>query len=702
MNQMVGSMAGEEFRETVIAMRRELDLLRTEARHANLLLSALDSVLTVGGDEDPFVGVFDAVRSIFEYSHALALVEVDDWADSPGAVDALECVSSSHERLVGTRWPIDRLLAKALSGRVVTTISTPEGQVWPAPALEVVARCQPALYLPLRVRDRRGIMMLLREADSPGFDRAHVNLARKFSVLASHAFAASRAHQTEAESHRLKRLTERLEASQEELTFRANHDQLTGLANRLHMQELVNARIAALRPDERLALAFFDIDHFKQVNDYYGHAAGDALLRGVAERMGDEIRATDIIGRISGDEFVMALAPIRRRAQVSALVERLRERLREPFVIDGKPLRASATIGVSIYPVHGHDYETLKRNADMAMYQAKSSSKGGVGYFSRAMGRAATEKMSLEQRLRMALEDRKFTYALQPKVEILDGRVIGFEVLARWVDDDGVAQPPARFLQAAGELGLLDGITQTITDALIGDLPALDAHFGPAVRYSLNISAQQAAKPQFMENLMRRIGGGALASRLVFELTEETFVAAGMFQSRVLPLLREAGIGVSIDDFGTGFSCLSILADITADELKVDRSLVTSIHQRPRSQSILRAIVSLGSALGMEVVAEGIETEQERAYLLDATSIAVGQGYLFSRPRFPGELIEARDREPLLRYAVAGSPVAGTPGAGNPVIGVPVVGVPTTGNLVTGSLVAGSPLAGSPVTRRPG
>ncbi|MFT4103237.1 MAG: bifunctional diguanylate cyclase/phosphodiesterase, partial [Burkholderiaceae bacterium] len=385
-------------------------------------------------------------------------------------------------------------------------------------------------------------------------------------------------------------------------------------------------------------------------NDFYGHGVGDALLKGVAERMREEIRATDLVGRISGDEFVMALAPVARRSQIVSMIERVRDRLREPFVIDGVPVRASATIGVSIHPAHGCDYESLKRNADMAMYQAKASRKGGVGYYTRALGRVATEKMSLERRLRSALDHRQFTYVLQPKVDIRDGKVVGFEALARWIDDTGAVQPPARFLSAAIEMGLLDCITHTIADALIRDLPRLDACFGPDITYSLNIAAQQAAKPQFMENLVHRVG--THGPRLMFELTEENFVAAGLFQSRVLPLLREAGIGVSIDDFGTGFSCLSILADITADELKVDRSLIASIHLRPRSQSILRAIASLSGALGMNVVAEGIETEQERAYLLEATRIAVGQGFLFSRPCSVDELIRSHRREPL--------PLAGT------------------------------------------
>ena len=642
------TFTAEELRETIAAMGRELDLLRTEARHASLLLGALDAMLVVDQDQeqDPFDGVLQVLLSTFEFSQAVALVEYE------GAVDTLRCVSASHPQLVGSLWPVGRLLGRVLAGRVLTTVAPAEDrQGWPEQARGLMSPHQPALMLPLRMRARRGVVMMLRDCDSAGFDRTHVNLARKFSVLASHAFAASQARQTEIESRRLRRLTERLEASQVELTYRANHDQLTGLPNRSYMEELVNARIAALGGGGRLALAFFDIDQFKQVNDYYGHAVGDALLKGVASRMRAEIRAGDLVGRVSGDEFVMAFAPLACQEQIASMVDRIHAHLREPFPVDGLSLQASVTTGVAVYPDHGPDYETLKRNADIALHRAKTCNKGEIGYYSKALGKDANDRMVLERRLCAALEQSQFTYALQPKVDIRDGRVIGFEALARWVDDAGVVQPPGVFLAAASELGLLDGITHAIVDALLTDLPQLDAQFGPACRYSLNISARQASRQQFMAGLVRRIAARACPARIILELTEETFVAASLFQSQVLPLLREAGIGVSIDDFGTGYSCLSILADITADELKVDRSLVTAIHQRPRSQGILRAIVSLASTLGLDVVAEGIETPEERAYLLESTSILFGQGYLFSRPRFVDELIATRDSEPLLRYA---------------------------------------------------
>ncbi|MCW5620318.1 MAG: EAL domain-containing protein [Burkholderiales bacterium] len=636
----------EELRETLVAMRREIDLLRVEATHANLLLNALDSVLCVDGDADPFAGVFSALLPVFEYSHAIVLIENDH------AQGTLECAAASRDSLVGSIWKAGRTFSKVLAGRIITTLSSADSEEWPDGIDVGLSQSQPALYLPLRVRNRRGLLMLLRDCDSSGFDRTHVALARKFSLLASHAFAATRANQTEAESHRLKQLTEQLKASQAELTFRANHDQLTGLPNRSHIQELVDAILMRKQPGQQLALAFIDLDNFKQVNDFYGHAAGDALLKRVADRVRAEIRKTDLIGRISGDEFVFILDPFREQAEVSALIARIRDRLQQPFEIDGARIRVSASIGVAFFPTHGSDYETLRRNADTAMYQAKTTSKGSIGFFNQTLGKEAAEKISLEHSLRTALRNRDFRYALQAKVDIRDQRIVGFEALARWVDAQGRVHPPGKFLALASELGLLDGITNIVLDALIDDLPRLDACFGTDVSYSINISAAQAAKIAFMEQFVQRIAGTGRAGSFTLELTEEAFVAAGPFQSRIFPLLREVGVGVSIDDFGTGYSSLSILADITADELKVDRSLITSIHQRPRSQSILRAIESLSAALSMYVVAEGIETVEERDFLLNATSITCGQGYLFHKPQFVDELI--RSQTPTMPMPASG------------------------------------------------
>ena len=607
-------------------MRREIDALRMENTHANLLLQALDAVLCVTGSADPFANVFSALLPVFDASHAIVLVE--DATPS----GALHCVAANADALVDSCWRGGRTFDKVLSGRVVTTVTGADWEGWPEGAVAGLTPSQPTLYLPLGVRGRRGLLMILREEGRTGFDRAHVTLARKFSVLASHALAVKRASQTEAESHRLKHLTEQLEASKEALTFRANHDQLTGLPNRSHVRELVDYAVSRKTPSEKLALAFIDLDNFKQVNDLYGHAAGDALLKGVAERITAQLRRTDVLGRISGDEFVIMLDPVRQRSETAAVIDRVREQLQQPFRIDGIDVRTSGSIGVAFYPMHGTDYDTLRHHADTAMYRAKSSSKGSITYFSQKMGQEAKERLSLEYRLRKAINERQIQCALQQKVDIHGQRVVGFEALARWTESHGIVHPPGLFVPIAAEMGLLDEMTDIVLDGLIQAMPDLTARFGEGITYSLNLSPGQTGRLPFMQKIIQRIVDTDRPRNFILEFTEDALVATGPFQSKVLPLLKEADIGVSIDDFGMGYSSLAVLADITADEIKVDRSLISGIQDRPRSQIILRAIESLSSALGVSVVAEGIEEHAERTICSGTPISASGRAFCSTSP----------------------------------------------------------------------
>ncbi len=620
----------EELLETLVAMRREVGILRVEATHANLLLEALDSMLDADAQDDPFVGVFTALLPVFDCTGAIVLMDSSD-------SQRLECVASNEPVVVGSSWERSEKLEKVLAGRIVTTISTRGDEGWPETGGDDGVR--PTLYLPLGVRNRRGLMMLLRDHGCPGFDRSDVALAGKCAVLASHAFAVTHASQTEAESHRLQQMTRQLKTSQEALTYRANHDGLTDLPNRLHVQELVDSLIASKQPGQKLALAFLDIDDFKRVNDFHGHAVGDALLRSVANKLRGEIRQTDIVGRLSGDEFVVVFDSFERTEELAAVVNRISKHLHEPFRIEGHDITISGSIGVALWPEQGHDYDTLRSHADTAMYQSKAVCKGSVTFFRPSMEREISERLKLEFQLREALAKHEFQCALQQKVDLRTHEIVGFEALVRWVDSKGTIHPPARFLRLASELDMLDSITGIVLDNLCAALPWLDDRFGAAVRYSINISPSQATRSSFMRKLVRRIADTGRPRDFLLELTEETFLATGVFQSQSLPLIREAGVGLSIDDFGAGYSSLAILADITADELKVDRSLISSIARRPRNQGILRAIESLGSNLGMTVVAEGIETVEEKHYLLESTGLFIGQGYLFHKPQLISQMI---------------------------------------------------------------
>ena len=315
-----------------------------------------------------------------------------------------------------------------------------------------------------------------------------------------------------------------------------------------------------------------------------------------------------------------------------AAVTELLGRVKRPILADGHEIFASASIGVSLYPEHGCDYETLRRNADIAMYRVKSEQKGAVALFDDAMRMAAHDRAETEQRLRLAIRDRRFLCAYQPKVDIRTRHIVGLEVLLRWRDEGGFIQPPGDFVGLAVELGIINDISRMVLEETVAALGDIDAAFGAGTTISFNVAAKQAGDTAFMQKLAGDLAATGCADRFMIELTEEAFFAKGALQTVVLPMLRRIGTKVSIDDFGVGYSSLSALADLTADELKIDRSFITDIHRRPRNQIILKAIESLGQALGMAVIAEGIETHEELAYLLGATGIRHAQGYYFAKP----------------------------------------------------------------------
>jgi diguanylate cyclase (GGDEF)-like protein/PAS domain S-box-containing protein len=428
-------------------------------------------------------------------------------------------------------------------------------------------------------------------------------------------------------------ITERKQI-EEQLTHRAYFDELTGLPNRLLIQGHVEDVLHRTESGRQFALAFIDLDNFKHINDYYSHAIGDALLVKVAQRIAERLRESDVLSRISGDEFLLVLNPVESEQEVRSIIYQLLDDLKQPFYIEAFEIFTSASIGVSFYPEHGSSYEALRRNADNAMYRAKAGTKGDAIYFDVAMGRTITARMEHEQRLRLAIRDQRFVCAFQPKVDIHSREVVGFETLVRWRDNDGEIHPPSTFVGLAVELGLIDPIAHFILAETIKSIERLDDAFGPDTTVSINVAAKQAGDLKFMQSFADAIKASGRAERIMLEVTEEAFVAKSLFQREILPLLRDIGVRVSIDDFGTGYSSLSVLSEITADELKVDRSFITDIHRRPRSQSILKTIESLGRSLGMTIVAEGVETHEELAYLHAATRIRYAQGYYFSKPFF--------------------------------------------------------------------
>lgn len=417
---------------------------------------------------------------------------------------------------------------------------------------------------------------------------------------------------------------------EDELIRQAYFDELTGLPNRVLFERSVSALIG---PDAGgFALAFIDIDGFKQVNDYYGHATGDRLLARIAERLAAGLRRSDMLARLAGDEFVLLLSPIGEFEELERDLAWISERLKEPFFVDGYEIFTSASIGVSLYPRDGEAYDVLRANADLAMYEGKTGTKGTVRFFDRSIQHVAEERSRLEQRLRLAIRDRRVCCAYQPKVELRGGAVAGVEVLMRWRDENGVIQAPGDFVGLAVELGLIDDLAHFLLAETVASVDRINETFGADATISINVAARQASDMRFMRSFVDALDATGFARRFTVEITEEAFLSHGEFQRNILPMVREAGAKVSIDDFGVGFSSLSALADITADELKIDRSFITDIHRRPRSQSVLKAMEALGHSLGMSIVVEGVETFEEVAYLQAATRITLAQGYYFARP----------------------------------------------------------------------
>ncbi|KRR16430.1 diguanylate cyclase [Bradyrhizobium lablabi] len=538
------------------------------------------------------------------------------------------------------------------------------------------------------VQDDNGAFVLVNDAAAATLQRAAAALdlsqlndrreaclellrAGRPAVL-EESIAGGKAKQVLLTSHRPVRIAERnllissstdiseQKAFEEHLFRSAYYDELTGLPTRRVIEHRVNSLLKYDNGQGRFALAFLDVDNFKHINDYYGHSVGDALLAEMAKRVGLDLRESDILSRISGDEFVLLLNPIENESEVAEFIRFILQRLKAPFYIDQSEIFASTSIGVSLYPEHGRSYEELRQNADIAMYRVKNGSKGAAAFFDASMEREALARMKVEQALRVAILEKRFCCAFQPKVDIRTQEIQGVEALVRLRDDEGVIQAPSTFINLATELGLIDELTHLVLAEIVKSIDLINETFGPDTTISMNVAAKQAGNPEFMGPFAQAIEATGFPKRFMIEVTEDAFVTKTHFHDEILPLFRKLGVRISIDDFGIGYSSLSALADITADEIKIDRSFITDIHKRPRSQGILRAIESLSEALGMTVIAEGLESFEELAYLQAATKIRYAQGYYFSKPIFLEDLKLATPRVSEARAGLVSRPAPET------------------------------------------
>jgi len=418
--------------------------------------------------------------------------------------------------------------------------------------------------------------------------------------------------------------------TQDELFTRAYFDPLTALPNR----ELCSRALEDFTADRGrgFALVMIAVEKFTQIATIYGAAAADELLIRLAERLSQSLVGSEWLARVGPEEFCLLLPGLVDSEALRSRIARMLERIAAPCLVDGLEVFASARAGAAVWPSDDETPDGLWRKARSALAAAQRADRAAARLFEPEIERLEMERAKLELSLRSAIRDRRIGCAFQPKVDFRTGKVDGVEVLMRWRDEAGEWNAPGDFLDLAHRVGLTNDITRLVFEETVASLDILDETFAPGLSVGFNISARQAGDSRFMKRFAEELAATGCAHRFVLELTEEAFLPATQFQMRVLPMLRELGARIAIDDFGSGYSSLSTLADITADEVKVDRSLIVGIDAKPRNQSMLRAIESIGVTLGAEVMVEGVETEEELAYLRDHSSIRVAQGFLLGRP----------------------------------------------------------------------
>jgi diguanylate cyclase (GGDEF)-like protein/PAS domain S-box-containing protein len=417
------------------------------------------------------------------------------------------------------------------------------------------------------------------------------------------------------------------------MTHSAQHDVVTNLPNRLLLNDRITQSIAlALRQNKPIAVIFLDLDRFKDINDSLGHAVGDKLLQSVSKRLLASVRASDTVSRQGGDEFVILLSEITHPEDAATSAKKILLSLSAPHFIEGQDLDIAGSIGISVYPEDGGDAETLIMNADTAMYHAKENGRNNIQFFKAEMNLKAVERQSLESSLRRALGREEFLLHYQPKVNLDTGEITGVEALIRWQQPERGLVPPAQFVPIAEDCGLIVQIGRWVLREACRQARAWQNAGLPPLPIAVNVSAVEFRDRGFVNGVRAILTETGLEARyLELEVTEGVLMEDGESTASTLQELKMLGVHLAVDDFGTGFSSLSYLRQFPIDVLKIDQSFIHQITADPEVSSIVSAIIHMGKSLKHLVVAEGIETQEQRAYL-QTQRCTEGQGYFFSRP----------------------------------------------------------------------
>jgi len=427
-------------------------------------------------------------------------------------------------------------------------------------------------------------------------------------------------------------ITERKQAERQ-IEFLAYRDVLTGLPNRLLLQDrFVQAVAYADRAGLQVALLFIDLDNFKTINDSLGHAVGDALLKEIALRLGACVRETDTISRQGGDEFLIVLPDLLDTDAISPVLAKIRERLHEPFELDGHELTTSASIGIAIYPSDGRDFDTLLKKADTAMYQAKDAGRNSYRFFDEQMNVKAIEHLSLKSGLRHAVARDEFELHYQPLIDLTSGHVVGAEALLRWNHPDLGMVSPARFIPVAEDSGLIVPIGEWVIQEACRQGAAWTQAGLPPLVMAVNLSAVEFRRGDVEQKVARALQDSGLDPHcLELELTESILIHNTEQVLATVQRLKRLGVKLSIDDFGTGYSSLSYLKRFEVDKLKIDQSFIRDLAADPGDAAIIRAIIQMARSLNLRTLAEGVEDADMLAWLRVYGCDEV-QGYLFAQP----------------------------------------------------------------------
>lgn len=426
-----------------------------------------------------------------------------------------------------------------------------------------------------------------------------------------------------------------IKQDEEELRHRADHDVLTNLPNRYLFQDRMEQAVnRARRTHAKFAVLFIDVDDFKKVNDGLGHDAGDMVLREVSMRLVQCGRDVDTVSRVGGDEFTFILEGVV-EDDITIVASRVIERMRQPFSFYGKEVLLTVSVGIAMYPQNGKSVMEIMKNADMAMYHAKDVGKDRYFFFTQELNEKAMKSLELEINLREAIKNRDMIAYYQPKVDIISGKIVGMEALARWPRFNERPICPDEFIPVAEHTGMIGDLDTVVFERACGFTrqikTILNGHMD-SFKVSVNLSTKNIEKKGFLTRLIKIVEKlGLNPEDVEFEVTESAIVGNMTSAKTILNALNDDGFSISIDDFGTGYSSLGYLMQFPVSTLKIDKSFIKNLSVEPKALTIARAIVSMAHGIGIKTVAEGVENVEQLAYLRDMGCDQI-QGYIFSRP----------------------------------------------------------------------